>query len=169
MELLKRIIHIIAIISYLAISIYVLLVIPKLFGNNPVVVLSNSMSPTYPVGTIVYYHKTNKKDIKENDVITFKTTNNKFVTHRVNKLVNDKFETKGDANNSPDAKLVDYKNVVGKVTPISIPYLGYYVEFINTNFYLVIGVVLILVLEFVLANFNINRKEEVKKDEKSKK
>lgn len=167
MELLKRIVHIIANLCYLAISIYVLLVLPKIFGNNPVVVLSNSMTPTYPVGTIVYYHSVQKETIKENDVITFKTTNNKFVTHRVNKLVNDKFETKGDANNSPDAKLVDYKNVVGKVAPISIPYLGYYVEFINRNFYLVFGVVLILVLEFVLANFNINRKEEVKEDEKS--
>lgn len=168
MELLKRIVHIIAMICYLAISIYVLLVIPKIFGNNPVVVLSSSMAPTYPVGTIVYYHSVPKEDIKENDVITFKTTNNKFVTHRVNKLVDDKFETKGDANNSPDAKLVDYENVVGKLAPISIPYLGYYVEFINTNFYLVIGVVIILVLEFVLANFNINKKEEVKKDEQSK-
>lgn len=167
MELLKRIVHIISNICYLAITIYVLLVLPKIFGNNPVVVLSSSMTPNYPVGTIVYYHSIQKEKIKVNDVITFKTTNNKFVTHRVNKLVDNKFETKGDANNSPDAKLVDYKDVVGKVAPISIPYLGYYVEFINTNFYIVIGVVIILVLEFVLTNFNINRKEEVKKDEKS--
>lgn len=168
MDLLKRVVHILAMICYLAIIIYVLLVIPKIFGNNPVVVLSNSMTPTYPVGTIVYYHNVQKKDIKENDVITFKTTNNRLATHRVNKLVDNKFETKGDANNSPDAKLVDYEKVVGKVTPISIPYLGYYVEFINTNFYLVIGAVIILVVEFVFANFSINKKEEVKKDEKSK-
>lgn len=162
MGLLKKIIHVIAIFCYLAITVYVLLVIPKIFGNNPVVVLSNSMTPTYPVGTIVYYHKVPKANIKINDVITFKTTNNKFVTHRVNEIVDNKFQTKGDANNSPDAKLVDYENIVGKVAPISIPFLGYYVGFINSHIYSVIGVVIVLVLEFVLANFDINRKEEVK-------
>ncbi len=162
MGFLKRFIHILAIICYLAIAIYVLLVIPKLFGNNPVVVLSNSMTPTYPIGTIVYYHHVPKENIQIKDVITFKTTNNKFVTHRVNKLVDNKFQTKGDANNSPDAQLVDYENIVGKVAPISIPYLGYYVGFINNHIYLIIGVVIVLVLEFVLANFDINRKEEVK-------
>lgn len=166
MDILKKIIHILANICYLAITIYVLLVIPKIFGNNPVVVLSNSMQPTYPVGTIVYYHKVEKSEIKVNDVITFKNSDNKFVTHRVNKLVDDRYQTKGDANNAPDAKLVDYDKIVGRVTPISVPYLGYYVEFINTHFYLVIGVITILILEFALANFNINRKEEVEIDEK---
>ena len=44
---------------------------------------------------------------------------------------------------------------------IMIPYLGYYVQFVNSHMYLVVVAIVILVLEFLFSNlgiFNINKK-----------
>lgn len=171
MGILKKIIHILANLCYIGIIIYVLLVMPKIFGNEPVVVLTGSMEPKYKVGTIIYYSKVEKDEIKVNDVITFKTSNNEIVTHRVNNIVEDRYETKGDANETTDPKLVEYEDIVGKVGKFYIPYVGYGINFINNHLYLIVFVVIILVLEFVFANvnFNNNIKEGEENNEISKK
>lgn len=161
MEFLKKVIHLLANICYIGIILYILLILPKIFGREPVVVLTGSMSPKYKVGTIIYYKKAEKEEIKVNDVITFKTSNNDIITHRVNNIIEDKYETKGDANEIPDAKLIEYDDIVGKVGKISIPYVGYGISFINSHLYLIIFVVMVLVLEFVLANINFDRNIEV--------
>lgn len=159
MAIFRKIIGILANICYILIFIYILLVAPKVFGYTPVVVLTGSMEPTYKVGTIVYYHSINENEIKTGDVVTFKN-GDQIVTHRINDIKNNLYETKGDANEIPDAKLVEYKNIVGKVAPISIPILGYAINFLNNHLYIVIGAVIILVLEFATANFDINKKQK---------
>ena len=52
-------------------------------------------------------------------------------------------------------------NVIGKDTNFCIPIMGYYVRFINSNLYIVIPVIIILILEFLLSNknFDINNEE----------
>ncbi len=158
MELLKKMIHVLANISYVLILAYLLLVSPKIFNYTPVVILSGSMSPNYKVGTIVYYYPVESEELKIGDVIAFKF-DNQIVSHRVNDIKDNLYETKGDANNTPDAKLVEYKDIVGKIAPISIPIVGYLINFINNHLYLVCGAVIILILEFAIANFNIDKKE----------
>ena len=100
-------------------------------------------------------------EIKEMDIITFETGNDSNVTHRVVDFVEGKIQTKGDANLSPDTELVSYENVKGKVMDFKIPYVGYYIKFVNEHLYLIGVVVLILVLEFFIDNmkcFNIDKK-----------
>lgn len=159
MAILKRLIHILANICYILIFIYILLVAPKALGYTPLVVLTGSMEPTYKVGTILYYHSVSENNLKVGDVITF-NSNNQIVTHRINGIKNNLYETKGDANTTPDAKLVEYKNIVGKIAPIAIPILGYAINFLNSHLYVVIGAVIIMILEFALANFNIDKKQK---------
>ena len=168
LKALKKIVHILANICYVLIGVYVLVCIPLLFKFKPLVVLTGSMEPTYKVGSVIYYKETGIDNINENDVITFKTKNGTVVTHRVYAKNNDIFTTKGDANDSPDVESVSYDNVLGKVSKISVPYIGHYVNFLKHNMMFVISIVVILLLEFILSNIKsgsekggeINEKEE---------
>ena len=161
MGIVKKIVHVLANITYVLIIAYAIVCISMIFGYHPVVVLSGSMEPTYKTGSIIYYKKISQKELKVGDVITF-NANNKMVSHRIVNIDNELIETKGDANDVSDANKVRYENVYGKVAKISIPYIGYYIKTVNENLTIVvIATVIILVSEFLLSNtetFDINNK-----------
>jgi signal peptidase I len=89
------------------------------------------MEPAIKTGSIVLVKPIS--DYKTNDIITFELRGEN-VTHRVyeEKTMNntESYITKGDANNASDMKEVKKENVIGKVF-VSIPYLGYGVNFIQ--------------------------------------
>lgn len=158
MKVLKKIFSILANVCYIGISIYLLVCLPMLFGYKPLVVLSGSMEPTYKVGAIIYYESFD--EIKKDDVIVFNNSDDSFVTHRVVELKDGKYVTKGDANESVDAELVEVHNIKGKAIKFNIPYLGYYVQYVNTNLWLIIAVIVVLVSEFLISNLNSDTKKE---------
>jgi len=163
MGFIKSIISFIADICFLLLIIYALICSPYLFGYKPMVVLSGSMEPTFKVGSIIYSRHVSESELKEGDIITFKLDDGTYVSHRINSIENGLYETKGDANDSPDPKKLTYNDIVGKDMNIMIPYVGYFVQYIQTHMYLAIIVVVILVLEFLLSNlgiFNINSKRK---------
>lgn len=155
MNLFKKIVHWLCNICYLLIIAYAIVELPMLFGYKPLVVLSGSMEPSYKVGSVLYYKSVEEKNLKVGDVITFELDDGTFVTHRINRIVNGEYETKGDANNTPDLFKVKYENIKGKVAKINILFVGYFIRFINTNLYLVGVVVIILLSEFLLSNVGI--------------
>ncbi len=162
MVVIRKLIHILAVISYVLIIVYAIVCIPMIFGHHPVVVLSGSMKPTYKVGSVIYYKKVSQKELKVGDVITFNANNNKMVSHRIANIDNGFIETKGDANKVSDVNKIRYENVRGKVGKLSIPYVGYYIKTVNDNLTLVVIVtIIILVSEFLISNteaFDINNK-----------
>lgn len=97
-------------------------------------VMTPSMEPELPVGSLVLVQPTAYEDIYIGDDITFvRDQNLTLVTHRVIEK-DDKTQfitTQGIANNSADAP-VNYQNVVGKVI-FHIPYIGYFVIWISTK------------------------------------
>ena len=97
-----------------------------LVGYKPVVVLTGSMEPTYPVGSVIYYKATEYKDINVGDAITFGIGEDSLATHRVigKDDTNQEFRTKGDNNPTEDINPVIYANVAGKTAKIAIPYAG---------------------------------------------
>lgn len=104
----------------------------RIAGFRTFTVMSGSMEPDYSVGSMIYVKPVDYKSLKEGDVISFVANNEKtVVTHRIAEIQVDendsevwRFKTKGDANNTADAQLVHYKNVIG--TPIiKIPFIGY--------------------------------------------
>ena len=163
MGLIRKLIHILAVISYVLIIVYAVVCIPMIFGYHPVVVLSGSMNPTYKVGSVIYYKKVSQKELKVGDVITF-NANNKMVSHRIANIDNGFIETKGDANKVSDVSKICYENVRGKVGRISLPYVGYCIKTINDNLVVVVIVaVIILLSEFLISNketFDIKNKNE---------
>ena len=149
----KKIISILSkIVSFLVI-VYVITVLPMLLNYHPLVVLSGSMEPTYKVGSLIYYKSRN--NYKENDPITFSLHNN-IGTHRIVKIIDNEYTTKGDANESPDLETITIDNIKGKVCRISIPYIGYYLKYLNDNTYLVI-----IMLMIISADILINKKGDI--------
>lgn len=113
--------------------IAVVLVGLRLAGFRTFTVMSGSMTPEYPVGSLIYVKPVDYHELKVGDVISYVANDDKtVVTHRIAEIevdANDssvwRFRTKGDANTTADAKLVHYKNVLG--TPIIVlPFIGYF-------------------------------------------
>lgn len=159
MKILKKIIHILSIISYFLIGIYILIMIPITIGFHPLIVLSGSMEPTLKVGSIVYYHKVDEDKLKVGDIITYKLNDN-FISHRISKIENNYFTTKGDANEVNDKNKITYNNIVGKVSLFCIPFLGYYVNYFKNNLHILIILITILIVEFVLRNIKEDNNEK---------
>ena len=106
--------------------------VPAAVGGMPLSVLTGSMRPTYPPGTLVVIKPAAPEEIGIGDVITFQIESGKpaVATHRVIARSTDsgtgevRFTTQGDANNTPDAEPVQPVQVRGKVW-YAIPYLGW--------------------------------------------
>lgn len=109
----------------------ILLVGVRLFGLQVYTVISGSMEPEYPVGSLIYVKKVDPTEIKVNDVITFALPNDTPSTHRVIEIdwENQLFYTKGDANEVEDGA-VHFNNLIG--TPVfTIPFLGFIAMYIQ--------------------------------------
>lgn len=134
-------------VFYILIIIYLIIFIPVLWGNRPLVVISGSMEPILKVGGILYYEKINLDDFKKDDILVYQL-NEHIVSHRIVNINEYGFETKGDNNNSNDSYIVDKNNVIGRGNNWSIPYIGYYADFIYNHKYL-------LIVMIILSYFNI--------------
>ncbi|MEK7580934.1 MAG: signal peptidase I [Patescibacteria group bacterium] len=117
------------------------------FGNKALIVKTGSMSPKIKAGDLVIINAQKilltpapipLATYHTGDVIAFKDLNNPnvLITHRIIKseVKNSEvyFQTKGDANNSPDTALVPQKNIIGKST-FTIPQLGKLFAFAKTK------------------------------------
>lgn len=111
------------------------IVVPYLFGVRTLAVLSGSMEPNYPVGSMVYAVPTAPENIEPGDPISFVLNDRgTVVTHRVVQANREaeSFIVRGDANNTDDPKPVIYENVIG-VVRFHIPFLGYILSFVLTT------------------------------------
>lgn len=75
-------------------------------------VISGSMEPTLNIGDYIVIN-TKIKDVKENDIITFKDINGAFVTHRLVSINDNTIITKGDNNNTVDEEM-PASSLIGK-------------------------------------------------------
>ena len=118
-------------------------------GNYKVfTVMSGSMSPKIPAGSLIFVKPLGDYEI--GDVITRRTKDPKItITHRIvskeeleGKIA---FETKGDANNTPDGEKFTKDGIVGKVF-LSVPFLGYPVSYAKTT----PGIILLIIIPAVI-------------------
>jgi len=123
------------------------LVIPKIAGYEGYVVVSGSMEPAIPVGSIVFSKETDPSSLQTGDVIVFvdESRGTTPITHRVvsNDTADGIIVTKGDANEREDLNPVIYSNVIGKVA-VHIPGAGAYAALITTAVGKVILILLLL-------------------------
>lgn len=145
----------------------------RVIGLTPYAVLSGSMEPIYHVGSIIYVQKTAPESIKVGDPITFVMNEELTVaTHRVVRIdtANQSFYTKGDANDTEDGAPVHFNNLLGKPV-FTLPYLGYFSNWITNPPGMYIGITagIVLLLLLFLPDLLKKADEADKKDTEKKK
>ena len=123
------------------------LIIPRLAGYEGYVVVSGSMEPTIPVGSLIYSKKIDPEALRVGDVIVFidEARGTTPITHRVvtNDTANGTITTKGDANENVDINPVTYDSVVGKVAA-HVPRIGFTVGMFTTVLGKIIAVLMLI-------------------------
>ena len=132
----------------------------NIFGYTFFEVATGSMDPTIDVGDVIIVKITN--EVNENDIIVC-NKDNAFITHRLIKIEEDNFITKGDANNTADPMVVRDFQVEGKVMNFSIPELGKYLYYFYTDQILIIIVFAFLILDFLVNIFSQSKSKQEKK------
>lgn len=146
------------------------LTVPKLAGYHIYSVISGSMEPAIPTGSLVYIKETEAENIKEDDIIAFygAMDSNAIITHRVveNRVLMGEFVTKGDANKTEDMNPIPYSNFIGKVVR-SIPEVGKIAQVLTSTTGKIIagGVIAVAVLLQVVASLA-ERSFDKKREEK---
>jgi signal peptidase len=108
----------------LAIAVY-----PTVTSGKAMAVLSGSMTPSYPVGAMVFTRPVDPGQVAVGEIITFQRPSNpaELVTHRVVAIDTSTgapvFTTKGDANNAADLDPVPASAVQGRLW-FGVPQLG---------------------------------------------
>ena len=106
-------------------------VLPGIFGIRTYSIVTGSMEPVIPVGSMVYVQPVDADDIQAGDIIAFER-NSTVVVHRA--VENNKSEqiliTKGDANAQEDLEETAYLQIIGKVV-YHIPYYGLFAQSIS--------------------------------------
>ena len=137
----------------------------SIFGYRYYNVLTPSMTPTIPVGSVVFVKMMKPSKLVKGDIITYSTSNDGkvVVTHRITEVILDdvglRFITKGDANNVTDLNPVFAERVIGKVR-LSIPYLGNVLVYMQERLGLVIGAIIALMIILELISRIIKTKKE---------
>jgi signal peptidase len=135
-----------AVVTLAAVAVALTLV-PALVGGHALTVLSPSMVPALPPGSVLVDRPVAADSVRVGDVITYATTDEVsgvpiLITHRVVAIESNSagptFITQGDANNAADDRPVEGAQIRGKVW-YHVPYIG-----VARNFLLAQGAGLIL-------------------------
>ena len=106
-------------------------VLPRFFGYETYRIVSPSMAPAIPQGSLVLVREAEGEEIAEGEIIAF-YRNGAVVVHRA--LENDPSRetiiTKGDANAEADLEDLAYPEVIGRVV-FHLPYLGDLAEYLT--------------------------------------
>lgn len=148
--------------------------VPAIFGYKPFIVMSGSMESEIYKDDLIFVKMVDTKQLKNNDVIAFRTKDNVVTTHRIVNIVESngetKFITKGDNNASQDVDLVSAKDVEGKYVS-RIPQLGSWFLFISKPLGMLVSVLIavVIILVYAFVNMSYERKNQDKEDEEYKK
>lgn len=133
-------------------------------------VLTGSMEPTIPTGSIVFIYP--RAEYGEGDVVTFKRMESSLeipVTHRIIAVAEGDrgdraFKTKGDANESEDMDSVSQNEIYGKVI-FHLPYIGYLLDAAKTPWgfaaLIIVPALLVIMDEIKKIAGYLRRKEDV--------
>jgi signal peptidase I len=116
---------------------FILVIVPKVAGATPLTVLTQSMEPLYPPGTLLFVRPVKQADIKIGDVLTYQIQSGRpaVISHRVIAINNPAdgtrtFILKGDNNSDADPAAVIPAQIKGRLW-YSVPMLGWVSNLVN--------------------------------------
>ena len=124
----------IALLGIAVAGLVFVVVAPRLFGWQFVVVAGGSMEPAVPFGSVAVMEDVQPSDLKVRDIVMFREPNGKVVTHRIVDITDGgrALTTQGDANNTPDEGAVPASAVQGRFR-FAIPEVGRFVRWMGTQ------------------------------------
>jgi signal peptidase I len=129
-------------VSFLLAAFVALLAVgvgPRTGRYRTMTVLSNSMRPTYPTGSVVFVKPIKRSEVKVGDAITYRipVEDRRIVTHRVVEIVqpgeSPVVRTRGDGVSQPDPWLAELKTDPAWKVFAGVPYLGYILHALRTS------------------------------------
>ncbi len=142
----------------------------SIFGHSIYYIVTGSMEPTIPQGSICITKKVDANELIVNDVITYRMDNGPISgfpnTHRIIEVLDgNSFRTKGDSNLIPDDDLVSEKQILGKVVFYTkkLAFIATFLSFLSTpmGFLFTILVPLALITVYLLKDFTKKLKDEI--------
>ncbi len=102
--------------------------LPTVFGWGNATVLSGSMEPTLPVGSLLITQK--QDSYTPGDIVIYQDDDGSLITHRLVSVTDKEAVTKGDANNTEDAPFSP-EQIRGKVQTV-LPGVGSFLYWLRT-------------------------------------
>ena len=136
--------------------------VSSLLGYTPLVVKTNSMSPTFDAGDLIFIRKCDPDTLKEGDIICFHTIiDNEYAlnTHRIEKIDESNgvrsYTTMGDNNNGvADRHIISNGDIVGKYTG-HLKKAGKVMDFLSSSTGFLIVIVIPMLLFFIYQVYNL--------------
>jgi signal peptidase len=158
-----------AVLALVLAAVTVLVVLPRATHGTALTVLTGSMTPDIPVGSVVIDRPVDPGTLKVGDIATYQKAPgvNEYITHRIVKIDTSTnpatFTFKGDANRGPDITPVPAGAIRGKVW-FHVPYLGTWRDSISGP----MGrVVVIAVVVLLLGGYSVRQIRESLRDRKA--
>ena len=133
--------------------------VPSFFGTSTLIVTTGSMSGTIEDGDMIVVKKSD--EYKIGDIITFLPAGDSIpTTHRIIRVNDGMFYTKGDANNAEDTRAIEKSDIVGKVA-FTVPHVGLFFRWLKDDLgwvYIVAIVVVVIAGIVLLKQFPVNKK-----------
>ncbi len=133
--------------------------VPSFFGTSTLIVTTGSMSGTIEDGDMIVVKKSD--EYKIGDIITFLPAGDSIpTTHRIIRVNDGMFYTKGDANNAEDTRAIEKSDIVGKVA-FTVPHVGLFFRWLRDDLgwvYIVAIVVVVIAGIVLLKQFPVNKK-----------
>jgi signal peptidase len=153
--------------------------VSNLAGYTPMIVETDSMSPTFDSGDLIFIKTCDPSKLEEGDIITFHTIiNNEYAlnTHRIAEITETdgvrNYVTKGDNNDVSDTHVIADGDIVGKYIG-KISKLGKVMDLLSSSAGFLIILVLPMLLFFIyqvyhLIMVSINLKKAIAAEEAAK-
>lgn len=153
-----------------ALALGALTFIPALFGCGTYIVKSSSMAPGIPLGSLAIVDRSmHGEHLRIGDVAAFRIgdADGSVCVHRTQDIYQEGglIQTKGDANDAPDLRLIPFEDIVGVVCA-HVPYAGWSIAWLEENRLPCAGVAIALALAAAALSFsspqNINMAQKEK-------
>lgn len=113
------------------------IVVPAVSGSTPLTVMTSSMEPDLPPGTLIVVRPTPAEEIKPGDIVTYQLRSGEptLVTHRVIEQTISAdgeylFTTQGDANPNPDPGPIREVQIRGTLW-YALPWIGWVTQIVT--------------------------------------